>query len=325
MGCKSSKSAVQSIKVTEDGVVTLSSAPEKLGKNAVVIESAESFVNQAKLVEPVKDANDNTKATSAKSRDSGIEEMDQAVSGQEETLIDVSSDIPQVVVEKPVEQQDLFEKPDAIDREIAEFTAPNAVAEAGKVEEVPDDFISSDSSSMSSDSVEKPINPVGERLQSEAILKELETAGLIQASKFNKGGAAFEVNLESPRRPALPPLAPLNRLPPRLERLKTHKKLPNKDELDRKLRLAEKRRTEKMERTKSRIALKLAKDRENALKMESMSTPATPHSLLQSPLDTPEIGDGGRTSSSFKKNVFEGSDISSIDAASISPSTLGDF
>lgn len=295
MGCKSSKSAVQSIQVTEDGVVTLSNAPEKVGKNAVVIESAESFVNQAKLVEPVKDANDNTKATSAKSRDSGIEEMD------------------------------LFEKPDAIDREIAEFTAPNAVAEAGKVEQVPDDFISSDSSSMSSDSVEKPINPVGERLQSEAILKELETAGLIQASKFNKGGAAFEVNLESPRRPALPPLAPLNRLPPRLERLKTHKKLPNKDELDRKLRLAEKRRTEKMERTKSRIALKLAKDKENALKMESMSTPATPHSLLQSPLDTPEIGDGGRTSSSFKKNVFEGSDISSIDAASISPSTLGDF
>ena len=51
---------------------TISSAPQKPEKNVVAIDSAESFVNEATLVEIAKET---PKSTSAKSRDSGIEEM----------------------------------------------------------------------------------------------------------------------------------------------------------------------------------------------------------------------------------------------------------
>ena len=62
-------------------------------------------------------------------------------------------------------------------------------------------------------------------------------------TKVEKGGAAFEVSI-SPRQP-LEPLAPIKRPPPRLERLKTEsdlKKLPSKQELEDKMKLAEDRR-----------------------------------------------------------------------------------
>lgn len=288
MGCKSSKSAVQSIQVSQDGVVTLSSAPVHPSKGVDTIESAESFVNQTSHVEVHKDV---PKSTSAKSRDSGIDEMD------------------------------LFEKPDAIDQEIAEFAAPNAVND-------PTDYIQKPQEASSLNSMlQEPIkkNVEVERLQSEAILKELETAGLIQASKFNKGGAAFEVDLGESRKPSLPPLAPLNRLPPRLERLKGQKKIVNKEDLEKKIRNAEQRRTAKMERRKSRLAQRLARDKENALKMEtddatpSTPAPSEPTAPLHTTTTTREMGDG-RVSSSLKDdNVFEGSDISSLDSAPVTP------
>lgn len=274
MGCSSSKSAVKSIQVSKEGVVTKSSAPAAMGPNKdAVIDSAESFVHEVTHVEVIKDASNPLKSTSAKSRDSGIDEMD------------------------------LFEKPDAIDREIAEFAAPNAVHDVEQS--------SQDDCSLSSEEPQK-VNVEVERLQSEAILKELESAGLIQASKFNKGGAAFEVNLGETGRPSLPPLAPLNRLPPRLERLKSQKRLPNKDDIDAKIKNAEKRRAAKMERRKNKIALKLARDEESVLSMEIDETPsATAYPVTHH-----------NTRDTFNKdNVFEGSDISSLDSAPCTPGT----
>ena len=59
-------------------------------------------------------------------------------------------------------------------------------------------------------------------------------------TKVQKGGAAFEVRMESLR--PLEPLAPIKRAPPRLQRLKSEKKILSKEELEEKQRLAECRR-----------------------------------------------------------------------------------
>lgn len=78
------------------------------------------------------------------------------------------------------------------------------------------------------------------RVDSSYAYKSTNLTTFFKGPKIERGGSAFEVRL-GPLQP-LEPLAPVRRPPPRLERLKSAKKLVTKDELEEKMKQAEERR-----------------------------------------------------------------------------------
>nr|CAB3266657.1 stathmin domain-containing protein 1 [Phallusia mammillata] len=183
------------------------------------------------------------------------------------------------------------------------------------------------------ESLSRPKTPIGsqfnpksagrERMRSRAILQELEAEGLISGSKVEKGGTAFEVSV-GPLQP-LEPLAPIRRPPPRLERMKSEKKILTKAELEKKIHEADERRMQTMERKKSRLAMQIARDQEIAKKMkntnrdeidfaDNVDNVAKPASA-----GAPDYGQGEHTGLSNNKqhppraSVFETDSMSSLD------------
>nr|XP_039271287.1 uncharacterized protein LOC120345803 isoform X2 [Styela clava] len=248
MGCSSSKDAVQAITV-EDGVVKPASGKARKIK---VNETKSSYINENDAIHIT------MKSSSAKSRDSGIDEMD--------------SDIQDGI--------------------ITETSDPHRVSEieGNNRPETPD--LSLAGHQFSSNSASR------ERLRSKVILEELESQGLISSAKVQTGGAAFEVGggsavvLEPLSRPPLP------RPPPRLEKLKHegHQTL-TKEELDLKQKQAEFRRQKSMHKPKrrSRLASQLAKDREMANDMNHEDKSVDPEDGSPWTFDESEIDDPFKT------------------------------
>ncbi|CAK8697957.1 unnamed protein product [Clavelina lepadiformis] len=210
MGCGNSKDAVKAIQI-EDGEVK----GGKSVKKVKVVSSDETLVSDTNAAHVGVN-----KSTSAKSRDSGIQEMDYS-----------RDDYPNGI--------------------ITEESDPHLVQDIEDFELVGRQFHSKSAGR--------------ERMKSKAILEALEAEGLISGTKVQKGGAAFEVRMESLR--PLEPLAPIKRAPPRLQRLKSEKKILSKEELEEKQRLAECRRNNKLSKKKSRLASQIAQDQELAQKL----------------------------------------------------------
>ncbi|XP_039271286.2 uncharacterized protein LOC120345803 isoform X1 [Styela clava] len=283
MGCSSSKDAVQAITV-EDGVVKPASGKARKIK---VNETKSSNINENDAIHIT------MKSSSAKSRDSGIDEMDSDI---QDGIITETSD-PHRVSE--IERNNRPETPDLTRLKQYRPACPRLTDR--RLREIIETLTgqgdcSSDLSlaghQFSSNSASR------ERLRSKVILEELESQGLISSAKVQTGGAAFEVGggsavvLEPLSRPPLP------RPPPRLEKLKHegHQTL-TKEELDLKQKQAEFRRQKSMHKPKrrSRLASQLAKDREMANNMNHEDKSVDPEDGSPWTFDESEIDDPFKT------------------------------
>lgn len=224
MGCASSKDSVQAITV-ENGVVKPASGKARKIK---VHGTDSSDVNDNNAVRV-----GSAKARSAKSRDSGIDEM-------------------------------------STDGMITEGSDPHLISEIENEGRPVTPDLSLVGHQLSGNSIAR------ERMKSKVILEELESQGLISATKVQKGGASFEVSVSAPL--TLEPLPPI-RPPPRLEKLNHDKPTLTKEELEKKLEEAEMRRQKSLSKPKkrSRLASQLARDREFANNIEESSGDDAPN------------------------------------------------
>jgi len=201
MGCASSKTSVQEIEIQDGKTRRVSSSKTR---KAIHVEATEEYaVDKSRAL-----VIGQQKATSAKSRDSGIQEMENVA--------------------------------------VTEYSDPNHVDDTRP--RTPDfKLVGKQFESRSA---------ARDRQKSKTILQELEAQGLIQGSRVQTGGAAFDVSLEPIGK--LQPLAPVKKPPPRLERLNSGRRKMTREELDQKLKEAESRRIKKhSEKSKSRIASQL--------------------------------------------------------------------